>query len=160
MRLSYSAVLQSALVALFVFVGAAFAAAQDVTFPREELVIQTKAGKTHKFTVELALTDAQRQQGLMFRKSMAPDHGMLFDFGLPRQVGMWMENTILPLDMLFIQGDGTISHIRENTVPYSRDVIDSRGAVKFVLELNAGTAKRLGVSVGDKAVSKRIGNKW
>ncbi len=96
----------------------------------------------------------------MYRKVMAPDAGMLFDFGMPRPVSMWMENTILPLDMLFIQGDGTISHIRENAVPYSRDVIDSRGPVKFVLELNAGRSKSLGIKVGDKVISKRIGNQW
>jgi uncharacterized membrane protein (UPF0127 family) len=160
MRFLCSAIFKSALAALFVFLVATRSIAQDVTFPRDELTIQTVSGKTHAFTVELALNDAQRQQGLMFRKSMAPDHGMLFDFGQPRPVGMWMENTILPLDMLFIQGDGTVSHIRENAVPYSRDVIDSRGPVKFVLELNAGVTKRLGIKTGDKVISKRIGNKW
>ncbi|MCQ1837028.1 DUF192 domain-containing protein [Neorhizobium galegae] len=159
MHFSFSSFLKSALAALFLIL-AGSAVAQDVAFPREELSIRTAAGQTYKFSVELAFTDAQRERGLMYRKVMAPDAGMLFDFGTPRPVSMWMENTILPLDMLFIQGDGTISHIRENAVPYSRDIIDSRGPVKFVLELNAGRSKSLGIKVGDKVISKRIGNQW
>ncbi|MEN3146150.1 DUF192 domain-containing protein [Neorhizobium sp. IRAMC:178] len=159
MRFSFPSFLKSALAALFLIL-AGGAVAQDVTFPRDELSIKTAAGQTYKFSVELAFTDAQRERGLMYRKVMAPDAGMLFDFGTPRPVSMWMENTILALDMLFIQGDGTISHIRENAVPYSRDIIDSRGPVKFVLELNAGRAKSLGIKVGDKVISKRIGNQW
>ncbi len=148
---------KGALAALFLFVAYA-AAAQQVIFPKDELSIRTAAGKTHAFVIELALTDQQRSQGLMYRKDMPDDHGMLFDFDETRRVSMWMENTILPLDMLFIEGDGTVSHIRENAVPYSRDVIDSRGPVRFVLELNAGRTKALGIKVGDKVVSKRIGN--
>jgi uncharacterized membrane protein (UPF0127 family) len=147
--------LKSTLAALVLFV--ASAALAQAVFSRENLSIRT-SGKTHEFTIELALDDQQRSQGLMFRKEMAPDHGMLFDFGDARPVAMWMENTVLPLDMLFVQGDGTISHIRANAVPYSRDVIDSHGPVKFVLEINAGRAKALGIQVGDKLVSKRIGN--
>ncbi|WP_117191388.1 DUF192 domain-containing protein [Rhizobium terrae] len=159
MSISPSAFVKSALAALFLLF-AVGAIAQEMTFPRDELSIKTAAGQTYKFSIELAMTDAQREHGLMYRKEMAPDHGMLFDFGQPRRVSMWMENTILPLDMLFIQGDGTISHIRENAVPYSRDIIDSQGLVKFVLEINAGRARALGIRVGDKVISKRIGNQW
>jgi uncharacterized membrane protein (UPF0127 family) len=133
-------------------------AQQEMTFPRDQLSIKTAAGQIHNFSVELALNDAQREHGLMYRKKMAPDEGMLFDFGTARPVTMWMENTILPLDMLFIQGDGTISHIGENAVPFSRDVIDSHGPVKFVLEINAGRAKALGIKTGDKVIAKRVGN--
>ncbi|MFB9952099.1 DUF192 domain-containing protein [Rhizobium puerariae] len=151
--------MKSALAALFLLlVGGAVA--QEMTFPRDELSIRTAGGQAYKFSIELAVTDAQRQHGLMYRKEMAPDHGMLFDFGQPRRVSMWMENTVLALDMLFIQGDGTISHIRENAVPFSRDIIDSQGPVKFVLEINAGRAKALGIAVGDKVIAKRIGNQW
>jgi uncharacterized protein len=128
------------------------------TFATGSLTIRTAAGKSYPFTIEIAVTDPQREQGLMFRKEMADDHGMIFDFGQPRRVQMWMENTILPLDMLFIQGDGTISHIRENAVPYSRDIIDSRGDVKYVLEINGGRAKALGLKVGDKVIGKVLGN--
>ena len=156
-------IVRSALAALFLLLAFgtfAGALAQDVTFPRDELSIKTAGGKTYKFAIELAINDAQREHGLMYRKEMAPDNGMLFDFGQMRPVSMWMENTVLPLDMLFIQGDGTISHIRENAVPYSRDIIDSRGPVKFVFEINAGRAKSLGIKIGDKVISKRIGNQW
>ncbi len=162
MRISFKVFFKSALAALFLLLAGALAgvvvAQQEMTFPRDELSIRTAAGQAYKFSMELAVTDAQREHGLMYRKEMAPDHGMLFDFGTARPVSMWMENTILPLDMLFIQGDGTISNIHENAVPFSRDVIDSRGPVKFVLELNAGRAKALGLKIGDKVIAKRIGN--
>lgn len=159
MRISFSMIVKSALAALFLLLAGAAGAQQQVIFPRDELSIRTAGGETHRFSIELALTDAQRQQGLMYRKEMAPYHGMLFDFGDVRRVSMWMENTVLPLDMLFIQADGTISHIRENAVPFSRDIIDSQGPVKFVLEINAGRAKALGIGVGDKVIGKRIGNR-
>jgi len=159
MRISFSTMIKSAIAALFLLLAGAVMAQQQMIFPRDELSIRTAGGEVHKFSIELALTDAQRQQGLMYRREMAPDHGMLFDFGQARRVSMWMENTVLPLDMLFIQGDGTISHIKENAVPFSRDIIDSQGPVKFVLELNAGRASALGIQVGDKVISKRIGNR-
>ncbi|TDK38776.1 DUF192 domain-containing protein [Rhizobium deserti] len=156
MRNSLPNLIKGALAALFLLLAGA-ASGQQVTFSQQELLIKSSE-KTHRFTVELALNDKQRAQGLMFRKEMAPDHGMLFDFDEVRPVAMWMENTILPLDMLFIQKDGTISHIHADAVPYSRDVIDSRGPVAFVLELNAGRARALGIKIGDKVVSKQIGN--
>jgi uncharacterized membrane protein (UPF0127 family) len=156
MRIFFSLLIKSAVAALFLFFAGA-SVAQQATFSREELLIKS-GGVTHKFTVELALTDEQRMQGLMFRKEMAPDAGMLFDFGESRRVQMWMENTILPLDMLFIQNDGRISHIKEGAVPFSRDIIDSRSPVHFVLELNAGRVKELGIKIGDHVISKQIGN--
>lgn len=133
-------------------------AQENVVFPKSELTIRTAGGKTYPFTIELALDDSQRARGLMFRKQMDADHGMLFDFGAARQVSMWMENTVLSLDMVFIQPNGTISHIRENAVPFSRDIIDSRGPVKYVLELNAGRTRALGIKVGDKVVGKPFDN--
>jgi uncharacterized membrane protein (UPF0127 family) len=151
--------MRGALAALFLCLAgaaAAVAAELQVNFPREELTISS-AGKTHRFTVELALNDEQRMQGLMFRKEMAPDAGMLFDFGDTRRVQMWMENTVLPLDMLFIDKDGTISSVKADAVPFSRDIIDSVKPVSFVLELNAGRAKALGIKPGDKVMSKTIG---
>lgn len=131
---------------------------QPVVFPKSELTISTAGGKNYPFIVELAVDDAQREQGLMFRKQMDANHGMLFDFGAERQVSMWMENTVLALDMVFIRTDGTISHIRENAVPFSRDIIDSRGPVKYVLELNAGRTRALGIKVGDKVIGKPLRN--
>lgn len=149
--------------ALFVLFAAAVSAsaqqpAGNIVFPKSELTIRTAAGKDYPFTIELALDDPQREYGLMFRKQMDPDHGMLFDFGAARRVSMWMENTVLPLDMVFIQADGTISHIKENAVPFSRDIIDSHGPVNYVLELNAGRTRTLGIKVGDKVTGKPIHN--
>ncbi|MBB4189545.1 uncharacterized membrane protein (UPF0127 family) [Sinorhizobium terangae] len=92
----------------------------------------------------------------MYRRQMAPDHGMLFDFGETRRVMMWMKNTYLPLDMLFVARDGTVRTIHENAVPLSEAIIDSGEPVAFVLELNAGTVKRLGIKPGDRLEGARI----
>ncbi|WP_455271726.1 DUF192 domain-containing protein [Rhizobium herbae] len=145
----------SALVALFLWLAPVVAAA-DVTFETEPLQIIGTRGKVHKFTVELAVDNDQRSQGLMNRRHMPRDRGMLFDFGVTRQVMMWMKNTYLPLDMLFIAKDGKIETIRENAVPLSEAIIDSRVPVAFVLELNGGTVNRLGIAPGDIVDSRRI----
>lgn len=148
----------SAVAALtFCFLGTLSLAAQEA-FPSGQVTIQTADGKSHDFTVELATTNRQREQGLMFRKTMAPMNGMLFDFGTDREVTMWMRNTLIPLDMLFISKDGKITHIHPNAVPHSEDIISSRGAVRYVLELNGGEAKSLGIARGDVVVSKAMGN--
>ena len=94
--------------------------------------------------------DAGRSRGLMFRRSMAPDHGMLFDFERDEPVTMWMKNTYLPLDMVFIRPDGTISRIAADTEPLSTTIIPSGSPVVAVLELNAGTAAKLGIKAGDR----------
>jgi uncharacterized protein len=145
----------SALVALLLFVLAS-ALAFSATFTTEPLTIHKADGTTAAFTVELAISADQRAQGLMNRKEMAVDQGMLFDFGLTRRVAMWMKNTYLPLDMLFIREDGTISRVAADTVPQSEAIIDSREPVHFVLELNAGTAAKLGIAPGDKVDSATI----
>lgn len=151
---------KSAVMALVFLTLASAAQAQErQTFTSEPLTIETASGQTHGFTAELALNDAQRAQGLMFRKSMAPENGMLFDFGEARDVAMWMRNTLIPLDMLFIARDGRITHIHENAVPHSEAIISSRGPVKFVLELNGGAAKRYGIKPGDMVRSAQIGNR-
>ncbi len=119
------------------------------TFATSGLVIVSETGR-HEFTVELAVTPEQRAQGLMYRRSMAADAGMLFDYS--RRAGrasMWMKNTYIPLDMLFIKADGEIESIAERTVPRSLESISSRGPVHGVLELNGGTAARLGIKPGD-----------
>ena len=100
--------------------------------------------------VELAISQEQRARGLMFRRSLAPDHGMLFDFqGAPR-LAMWMKNTFIPLDMVFITHEGVIDHIVERTVPQSLEVIAPPRVTRFVLEVNGGTADRLDWKVGDE----------
>ena len=115
------------------------------------------AGGSHTFQIELATDDAQREQGLMFRQNMAPDAGMLFLYGASQPVVMWMENTYIPLDMLFIAADGHIVNIRQRAVPHSRENIPSDGPVKAVLELNGGTVSRLGIKPGDMVKGPGLG---
>jgi uncharacterized protein len=145
----------SALVALLLFLlGASLAF--SATFGTEPLSIRKADGSSHAFTVEVAIEPDQRAEGLMNRKEMAADRGMLFDFGTTRRVAMWMKNTYLPLDMLFIRRDGTIARIAADATPLSEAIIDSRGEVRFVLELNGGTAARLGIVAGDRVESATI----
>ena len=115
----------------------------------QNLEIVSQSG-VHVFSVELATTDEERERGLMFRKELPDGHGMLFDFETERSVAMWMKNTLIPLDMIFIRADGRIANIAESTEPMSTRVIPSRGAVRAVLEVAGGTAKRLGIEVGDR----------
>ncbi|TCL74048.1 DUF192 domain-containing protein [Rhizobium sp. BK251] len=149
-------ILMSAIAALFFLVAHAVVAEEAMQFAREPLAIETVDGRNLPFTVEIAATPDQRAHGLMFRKSMPADAGMLFAFGAPRPVTMWMENTPLPLDMLFIDSAGIIRHIHANAEPFSRAIIDSRGAVEFVIELNGGTAAKLGIKPGDHVKSATI----
>jgi len=115
--------------------------------PLTPLTIATPKG-TYTYNIELALSSQQRTRGLMYRKSMSQDYGMLFDFDRPQKVAMWMKNTFIPLDMIFMYADGKIAHIVENTTPHSLSIISSRFAVRFVLELNAGEARRTGMRPG------------
>ncbi|GEP09447.1 DUF192 domain-containing protein [Methylobacterium gnaphalii] len=115
----------------------------------EPLAILAKNGR-HTFKVEVMRTDADRGRGLMFRKSMAADRGMLFDFEQVQPVTMWMKNTYLPLDMVFIRADGTVARIAADTEPFSTKVIPSGEPVLAVLEVNAGTAQKLGIRPGDR----------
>ncbi|HEU0218102.1 MAG TPA: DUF192 domain-containing protein [Stellaceae bacterium] len=121
-------------------------------FATSELTIQT-AGGPQKFAIELALSDAQMEQGLMFRRSMPANAGMLFDFKHPTNVTMWMKNTLIPLDMLFLDNGARIIDIRERAVPYSTDIIASRVPARYVIELNGGTVARLGIKPGDQVSS-------
>ncbi|MCJ2096805.1 DUF192 domain-containing protein [Methylobacterium sp. J-072] len=115
----------------------------------EPLSIVTKAGPK-RFDVEVMRDDAGRSRGLMFRRHMAADHGMLFDFERTEPVTMWMKNTYLPLDMLFIRPDGIVSRVAADTEPLSTAIIPSGSPVSAVLELNAGTAAKLGIQAGDR----------
>lgn len=137
------------LLVLFLFAPAH--AQDDVKFDRSTLKIET-ADAVHSFEIEIATNDEQRARGLMFRNEMAADAGMLFLYRRDRVLTMWMANTYLPLDMLFIGSDGRIVRIAENTIPLSRTTISSRNRARAVLELNAGTARRLGINAGDRVV--------
>lgn len=107
-------------------------------------------GGVHVFAVELMANDADRARGLMFRKELPEGRGMLFDFQREQEVSMWMRNTLIPLDMIFINGDGRIRRIAENTEPMSERTIPSGGPVRGVLEVIGGTAKKLGIAPGDR----------
>lgn len=146
----------AAIVGLLLVLAAPAVAQQLQTFEVSPLQITTAAGETHEFSVELAILPAQRAQGLMFRDTMAADAGMLFAYTGEARRGMWMANTFIPLDMLFIRGDGTIAFIAENTVPHSRTTISPPMPVNAVLELSAGTSRRLGIAVGDRVVHPLI----
>jgi len=127
-----------------------------VTFGHGELDIQSAGGK-HHFTIELATRSDQQIQGLMFRTSLAPNAGMLFLYPEDHDIQMWMKNTLIPLDMIFIRADGTILNIAERAVPQSLTTIGSAGPARAVLEVNGGTAARLGIKPGDRVVYPGLG---
>ena len=125
--------------------------------PTTKVVIDTDNGPV-TFKVEMAADKPSREKGLMYRTKLAPDAGMLFDFHEEGLQVFWMKNTPLPLDMLFIRGDGTISTIAENTVPYSLDAIPSSEPVRAVLEINGGRCAALGIKPGEKVHAEIFGN--
>jgi uncharacterized membrane protein (UPF0127 family) len=138
------------LLALAVFVSRTPALAADP----DTLEIVSKTG-VHVFTVELAVTDEQRAHGLMERRSLPEGQGMLFKFEPDQNILMWMHNTYISLDMIFIRGDGRILRIAENTTPLSDRTISSGGPARGVLEVIAGTARKLGLAPGD-----RVAHPW
>jgi uncharacterized protein len=115
----------------------------------EPLEIVTKSG-VQVFSVEMATTEEEKTTGLMYRKELADGKGMLFDFSPEQQVSMWMKNTYISLDMIFIRADGRILRIAENTEPLSTRIIPSGGLAKGVLEVIGGTAKKYGIAPGDR----------
>jgi uncharacterized membrane protein (UPF0127 family) len=120
-------------------------------FPRSTLVIEAKSG-THSFDVWVADTPPRRSQGLMYVKKLERGTGMLFMYGEPQVITMWMKNTLIPLDMLFVARDGRITRIARNASPHSLDIISSLGMVSGVIELGGGEASRLGIEQGDRVV--------
>ncbi|QOZ26176.1 DUF192 domain-containing protein [Bradyrhizobium sp. CCBAU 51753] len=136
------------LAALVILSGALLApAAQAASFQPLEIV--TKSG-VHVFSVEMATTEQEKETGLMYRKELADGKGMLFDFSPEQEVSMWMKNTYISLDMIFIRADGRILRIAESTEPLSTKIIPSRGLAKGVLEVIAGTAQKYGIQPGDR----------
>ncbi|MBU6299195.1 MAG: DUF192 domain-containing protein [Alphaproteobacteria bacterium] len=125
--------------------------------PTAKVVVDTREGPV-AFTVEVASDPASQERGLMFRKTLAPNAGMLFDFHKAVPVVFWMKNTPLSLDMLFIKADGGISTIAANAVPYSEDQIPSSEPVRAVLEINGGRAYALDIQPGDKVHAAIFGN--
>jgi uncharacterized protein len=152
-----------AFIALFVAMGIAWSAyASDANAPQPilplaPLTIDTARGPV-RFTVEMAIDPSQQERGLMFRKSLAPNAGMLFDFGREQETSFWMKNTLIPLDMLFIKANGTIARIAVNAKPLSEESIPSYEPVRAVLEIAGGRAAQLGLRPGDKVHATAFGN--
>jgi len=145
------------LVALVGSTGGALAGGRNPEGPREPLGVE-RGGSSYAFEVEVVRREADRNRGLMFRESMDAAHGMLFDFDPPRPVSFWMKNTHIPLDIIFIDADGLIIRIAENTVPFSLDPIPSGGSTRGVLEINAGLSRKLGLRPGDRVRHRIFGN--
>lgn len=120
-----------------------------------DLIVIRADGVAVSFQVEIADTDATRAQGLMHRASLDARSGMLFDFGRETRIRMWMKNTAIPLDMLFVGADGDIRYIAAATVPYSESLIVAPEPARFVLEINAREARRFGLEVGDRLLLPR-----
>ena len=150
------------LIAFIVTVGLAVSAtATEITRPQPKLptaalVIDTAKGPT-QFAVEMAVTWPQQEQGLMFRKTLAPNEGMLFDFGKEQETAFWMKNTLIPLDMLFIKANGTVARVAANAKPLSEESIPSYEPVRAVLEIAGGRAAQLGIKPGDKVRTTAFG---
>lgn len=125
------------------------AGARTATAATVPLSIETRRG-VRRFRVEIARTGAEQERGLMFRKAMARDHGMIFPISPPRPASFWMKNTLIPLDMVFIRPDGTIASIAARATPLSLATVDSVEPVAAVLELVGGEAARAGIAAGDR----------
>lgn len=150
-------VARAAGVAMLAFVAATSGAAllPSAAVADEAVAVVTPRGRT-ALTVELADDPGERARGLMFREALPKDHGMLFDFGTTADVAFWMKNTPLSLDMIFIREDGEVVRVVPNTVPYSTAEIPSGAPVRFVLEVEAGTARRLGIAPGSHFEGERF----
>jgi uncharacterized protein len=140
---------RSALLVLLAFLLTLLSASRAPAAQQGTLEIATKSG-VRVFSVELAVTEEEREKGLMFRKQVPEGYGMLFDFKQEQMVTMWMKNTYVSLDMIFIKKDGRIARIAENTKVESEDIISSGQPVRAVLEVVAGTARKYGIAAGDK----------
>ena len=120
------------------------------------MVLKTETGD-HSFDIEVMTTDRERAHGLMYRRSLPERSGMLFLYDRPQGATMWMKNTFIPLDMVFIAPGGTVHRIERNAEPFSTEVISSEGAIIAVLELNAGEADRIALKRGDKVIYPGLG---
>lgn len=137
----------AALAGALALLGAALAQAAGPTLERMEIVTASGA---HVFDVEIADTYEKRARGLMHRHALGENRGMLFNFHVEDRVGMWMKNTLIPLDMLFVSKEGRIVTIATDATPMSEQVISSDGPAYAVIELNAGAARRIDAAVGDR----------
>jgi uncharacterized membrane protein (UPF0127 family) len=149
-RILSRAVRVAALFLLALALLAPHAGTADAKMRTDRLWLATGAGKETPIEVEIADTPEEKRLGLMFRTDLPEGTGMLFPYGEPREVAMWMHNTYIPLDMVFIRADGTVHRIEARAEPMSDRVINSDGPVSAVLELPGGAAERLGIKAGDR----------
>ena len=159
--MKYKQALASCLVILSLLLSAPAVAAPanaDDQRTRTPLIIEQAGGGCVELQVELAADAPSRRRGLMYRRHLPPQAGMLFDYGREQSVQMWMKNTRIPLDMLFVDGDGRIVHIVEQTEPGSHELIDSGQPVRAVLEVNAGFTARQGIRTGQLVRHAIFGN--
>jgi len=146
------------LAAILVVAGVVVAGGSVRAASFQPLEIVTKSG-VQVFSVEVATTEEEKQTGLMYRKELADGKGMLFDFNPEQEVSMWMKNTYVSLDMIFIRADGRILRIADNTEPLSTKIISSQGPARAVLEVVAGTAQKYGIRPGDRVGHPLFGTK-
>jgi len=142
-------ILASVLFSLLFLAGPSPASEEVVRLPVEQVVVTTDRGDI-AFATEIAASDETRSRGLMFRRSMGEREAMLFNWPSPRVVSMWMRNTYLSLDMLFVTADGTVVHVQADTVPQSLEVLSAGREVSAVMEVVAGTAAKLGIRPGSR----------
>lgn len=154
-RTAPRAVLFCLLIATMVAMMGALSAQTEIKMRRDTLILHTASGD-HRIDIEVAESDREQQRGLMFRQSLGDNEGMLFPYPTPREITMWMRNTFIPLDMIFIRGDGTILRIATDTEPFSETIIPSQGEATAVLEMKAGSARRLGLKAGDRVEYKHF----
>ena len=124
----------------------------DAAFGKDVLIIEASAFACHRFDIYLASNDQQRSRGLMFVRDLPASTGMLFVYDSTRVISMWMKNTFIPLDMVFARRNGTVSSVAHQTEPQSLRSVASIEPVRFVLELNAGTAKRLFIDENSRLI--------
>jgi len=153
----------AALLLLLASLGPPLAAARDAplplsAFPRERIAVETRSARRHLFEAWRAETYETRAQGLMFVEELRPDQVMIFTYAPPQRVGMWMKNTLIPLDMLFVDEAGCVVKVHERARPGSLDTIAADTPVVLVVELAGGTARTLGIGRGDRVV--RVDANW
>ena len=149
-RAAPRAVLFCLFVAALAMMISATSAQTEMKMRRDTLTLHTESG-AHRIDIEVAESDREKAFGLMFRRSMGDNEGMLFPYPTQQEITMWMRNTFISLDMIFIRGDGIVHRIATDTEPHSERVIASEGNVTGVLEMKAGSARRLGLKPGDRA---------
>jgi uncharacterized membrane protein (UPF0127 family) len=154
-RTAVAAVLFCLLIAAQIAMMGGLYAQSEIKMRRDTLTLHTATG-AHRIDIEVAETDREQQHGLMFRMSLGDNEGMLFPYPSPREITMWMRNTFISLDMIFIRADGTVHRIAADTEPHSERIIPSQGDATAVLEMKAGSARRLGLKPGDRVEYKHF----